>query len=194
IGAFKQLTNFAVLGVLTGAGYITVAARLGLEAAEQVANDIEMFVSRQRDASAKEQLAITTAKNTLEDLSKGESSWLKYAPPEVKGRLLDIICFDFGPTIWDFYTVGPNSRERAILALLEISQCWRDYEETVTRMNQTGEQRASSLNRERQRTLTRCPPVQCIALAEQRLAVTSAVPNQLVHLARYISFSGAYYA
>src|SRR5690606_13851526 len=194
IGAFKQLTNFAVLGVLTGAGYITVAARLGLEAAEQVANDIEMFVSRQRDASAKEQLAITTAKNTLEDLSKGESSWLKYAPPEVKGRLLDIICFDFGPTIWDFYTVGPNSRERAILALLEISQCWRDYEETVTRMNQTGEKGDFSVNRERLRRLMRSSPVQYIDHIEQQLAGTRAVPNQPVQLARHIQFSGAYYA
>jgi len=49
-------------------------------------------------------------------------------------RLLDILCALInGPHFLDALNVGYNSREKAILSLLEkISQSWRDYEETVT--------------------------------------------------------------
>lgn len=193
-GAFEQLTHFAVLGIITGASYTAIAIRLGSEAADRVSRDVRRVIDAHRSALEKERLAITTGNNILADLSSGESSWLKYAPPEVKGRLLDILCFDYHPTVWDRYTLGPNSREQATLALLEISQCWRDYEETIIRMNSTGDKGNFAANRARLHNLMRLSPALQIDRIEQQLQGTRAVPNQPVQLARHIQLSGTYYA
>src|SRR5690606_15061951 len=146
------------LGILTGTSHAAAAVRLGSEAAEQVFNDLRRFLAEHRSALERERLAISTANNVLKDLSNGESSWLKYSPPEVKGRLLDILCFDYGPTFWDRFTVGQNSREQAVVKLLQLSQCWRDYEETVTRINSTGSKGSFDANRDRLLRLIRAYP------------------------------------
>lgn len=193
-GAFEQLTNFAVLGVLKGVGYATEAIHYGGAAAEWVAGEINTLIEEHRTARAREQLAINTADNILSDLAQSDNSWIKYAPPEVKGRLLDILCFDYGPTFWDRYAFGHNSREKAILALLEISQCWRDYEETVTRINPAGAKGNFAANRDRLRSLMRAFPALQIERIEQQLQGTRATPNQPVQLARHIQLTGTYYA
>ncbi|AQZ95372.1 LysM peptidoglycan-binding domain-containing protein [Halopseudomonas phragmitis] len=193
-GAFSQLTNFAVLGVLKGVGYATEAIHYGGAAAEWVAGEINALIEEHRTAREREQLAINTADNILSDLAQRDNSWIKYAPPEVKGRLLDILCFDYGPTFWDRYTWGANSRERAILALLEVSQCWRDYEETVTRINPTGNKGNFSANRNRLRSLMRLFPSLQIERIEARLQGTRATPNQPVQLARHVQLTGTHYA
>lgn len=95
---------------------------------------------------------------------------------------------------WDRYTFGHNSREKAILALLEISQCWRDYEETVTRINPAGAKGNFAANRDRQRSLMRAFPALQIERIEQQLQGTRATPNQPVQLARHIQLTGTYYA
>ncbi|PAU87430.1 hypothetical protein CK507_12075 [Pseudomonas sp. WN033] len=193
-GAFSQLTNFAVLGILTGTNYAAMAVRFGAEAADRVGRDLARFIEAHRTAREREQLAITTAENILSDLAQRDNSWIKYAPPEVKGRLLDILCFDYGPTFWDRYTWGANSRERAILALLEVSQCWRDYEETVTRINPTGDKGNYTANRNRLRSLMRLFPSLQIERIEARLQGTRATPNQPVQLARHVQLTGTHYA
>ena len=192
-GAFEQLTHFAVLGIMTGASYTAAAVTLGTRAAETIAGDTIRIIEEHRTSLQRERLAITTADNILRDLGR-DDGWLKYSPPEVKGRLLDILCFDYGPTFWDRYTLGHNSREKAILALLEISQCWRDYEETVTHMNSMGHKGSFSVNRNRLRNLVRAYPALKIDLIEQNLQGTCAVPNQPVRLARHIQLSGTSYA
>ena len=176
------------------ANYSMLAARLGLEVIEDVADEVQRVMSMHSDAVQRENTAITTANNILSDLTLGDNSWLKYAPPEVKGRLLDILCFDYGPTFWDRYTLGHNSREKAILALLEISQCWRDYEETVTRINPEGSKGSFTANRTRLQNLMRLFPALQIEQLEQQLQHTRAVPNQPVQLARHVQLSGTYYA
>jgi hypothetical protein len=109
-------------------------------------------------------------------------------------RLLDILCFDYGPTFWDHLTFGYNSREKAILTLLEISQSWRDYEETVTRINPTGEKGSFDGNRARLRNLMRLFPSLQIDRLERDLRGKRAVPNQPVKLARHVQLTGTRYA
>lgn len=193
-GAFAQLTHFAMLGILTGTSHAAAAVRLGSEAAEQVFNDLRRFLAEHRSALERERLAISTANNVLKDLSNGESSWLKYSPPEVKGRLLDILCFDYGPTFWDRFTVGQNSREQAVVKLLQLSQCWRDYEETVTRINSTGSKGGFDANRDRLLRLIRAYPALQIDTIEQRLEGTRAIPNRPVQLARHFRLEAAHHA
>ncbi|WP_178091373.1 LysM peptidoglycan-binding domain-containing protein [Halopseudomonas laoshanensis] len=193
-GAFNQLTSFAVFGVLSGTGHAVMAARLGQEAAERVEAEVQRFIQSHRTAREREILAITTAENTLLDLAKGEDSWIRYAPPEVKGQLLEILCFDYGPTFWDRLTAGFNSRERAILTLLELSQSWRDYEETVTRISTNGRKTSFTLNRSRLKNLMRLFPGLQMDRLESRLSGTRATPNQPVKLAKHIQLSGTHYA
>lgn len=194
IEAFNQLTHFAVLGVLQGVGYATRVINYGNSTAQQAAEDIKRLIARHRTALQREELALTTARNILSDLTSSDNSWLKYSPPEVRGRLLDILCFDYGPTFWDRYTLGYNTREQAILSLLEISQCWRDYEETVTRINPTGDKGNYTANRDRLRSLMRLFPSLQIERIEARLQGTRATPNQPVQLARHVQLTGTHYA
>lgn len=193
-GAFEQLTSFAVFGVLTGMNYAGLAVRFGLRAAETIETEIEILIAKHSAARDRERFAITTANNILVDISRGEASWIIHSPPEVKGRLLDILCFDWGPSFWDKYTSGFNSRESAILELLKTLQCWRDYEETVTRMTPDGKKGDFVINRNRLHNLMRLFPALQVERIERRLQGTRAVPDQPVQLARHVEFSGRYYA
>ena len=193
-GAFEKLASFAFYGVLTGMNYAGIAVRFGFEAAESIEADIEVLFAKHSAARGREKFAITTANNILVDISRGEESWIKHAPPEVKGRILDILCFDWGPSFWDKYTSGFNSRESAILELLKTLQCWRDYEETVTRMAPDGNKGNFMANRNRLKNLMRLFPALQIDRIERDLEGTRAVPDQPVQLARHVQFSGRYYA
>ena len=193
-GAFGQVVNFAVFGIITAANSITVGGRLGSAAADMVAAEIRDLIRSHQTARERERLAITVADNILDDVASGDASWLKYAPPEVKGRLLDVLCFDYGPTFWDKYTFGRNSREKALVILLELSQSWRDYEETVTRINSAGTRGSFAANRERLRQLMRVFPALEINRIERRLEGKRAVANEPVRVARHFESHGAYYA
>lgn len=47
-GAFEQLTNFALFGILTGAGYAIVAVRFGAQAAESIGRDVRLIIEEDR--------------------------------------------------------------------------------------------------------------------------------------------------
>src|SRR5690554_3892753 len=197
--AFRQLVHLSVYGIITATNTALIGLRLGSRAAELVATEIRDIIYSHQSALARERLAITTAENILADIEAGDMSWLKYSPPEVKGRLLDILCFDYGPTFWDKYAFGHNSREKAIVVLLKLSQCWRDYEETVTRINSSGTKGNFNANRQRLRLrlrlrrLMRVYPALEIDVIEQRLEGKRAVPNQPVQIARHFKIAGAHY-
>ncbi|HEA51721.1 hypothetical protein LCGC14_0763000 [marine sediment metagenome] len=192
--AFSQLCHFAVYGILTGATVARAAALFGMQAADDINQTIDLLVTGHQTSIAKEQLAIKTAINILSDFESENSGWLKYAPPEVKGRLLNIMCFDYGPTFWDFYRAGRNTREEAILTLLKSSQSWRDYEEIVTRMNPKGEKGSFTLNRKRLQNLMRLFPYFELKVIEEKLMYTRAVANEPVQIGRYAKSTGKQYA
>lgn len=192
--AFQQLCNIAVYSLLTNSP-VNVAARiLGTKAAELVAESIDSIFKQHAGAWRREELAIQTGKNILKDASLGMSSWVRHAPPEVKGRLLDTLCFDYAATPWDYYTFGHNSREAAILTLLESSQSWRDYEESITRMNRKGDKGNFTANRQRLKAFMRLYPGARLEQIEAHLAPRKPVPNQPVRIARHIALSGIHYA
>ena len=194
IPAFKQLCNFALLNLINGSPINSAIIRLGSYLSEVLATEIRNIYIAHQSAKKREELAIKTAENILRDVKQGQTSWVRHAPPEVKGRLLDIICYEYRLTPFDYYTLGSNSREQAILTILESSQSWRDYEETVSRMNPEGEKGDFDANRERIEGFMRPYKGRLIGPIETRLKPTKPVANQPVRVARHIELSGTRYA
>lgn len=89
------------------------------------------FVGRQR-----EQQGTELAQNLIEDLKLQENAVFLHSPPEVKGTVLDNILYDWWltPDMW-----GSNDiKTQAVHQILRTFQSWRDFEETVLRMNPEG--------------------------------------------------------
>lgn len=194
VGAFDQLCDFAMHSLLTGSPIAAAVSILGTQAAGGLKALITNTFDEHIAAQDREKLAIKTADNILRDAQQGQTSWLRHAPPEVKGRLLDTVCYDYGFTPLDYYTFGANSREKAVLTLLESSQSWRDYEETVTRMNSTGKKGNFQSNRQRLQDFMRLYQSRRLEPIEARLKPAKPVPNQPVRVARHIELSGIRYA
>lgn len=192
--AFKELCNFAVHSLLTGSPIAAAVSIIGTEAAGRLKTLITNILHEHIAAHDREKLAIKTADNILRDAQQRQTSWLRHAPPEVKGRLLDIVCYDYGWTPQDYYTIGSNSREQAILTILESSQSWRDYEETITRMNAEGNKSNFDSNRQRLENFMRPYQGRRLAPIEARLKPSRPVANQPVRIARHIELSGIRYA
>ncbi|MFP5420094.1 MAG: LysM peptidoglycan-binding domain-containing protein [Gammaproteobacteria bacterium] len=192
--AFKELCNFAVHSLLTGSPIAAAVSIIGTEAAGRLKTLITNILHEHIAAHDREKLAIKTADNILRDAQQRQTSWLRHAPPEVKGRLLDIVCYDYGWTPQDYYTIGSNSREQAILTILESSQSWRDYEETITRMNAEGNKSNFDSNRQRLENFMRPYQGRRLAPIEARLKPSRPVANQPVRISRHIELSGIRYA
>lgn len=92
------------------------------------------FVGRQR-----EQQGTELAHNVIEDLKLQENAVLLHSPPEVKGTVLDNILYDWWltPGIWS----SGDIKVQAVNQILRTFQSWRDFEETVVRMNPQGTSR-----------------------------------------------------
>jgi murein DD-endopeptidase MepM/ murein hydrolase activator NlpD len=89
------------------------------------------FVGRER-----EQHGTELAENVIKDLRKGENGAFLHSPPEVKGTVLDNILYDWWatPDMWS----DTDIKIKAVNKILETFQSWRDFEETVVRMNPEG--------------------------------------------------------
>jgi len=192
--AFRLLCDFAVHSLIMGSPIKAVVTKLGTRAASAIQLEIKKMLVEHSNSLEREELAIRTANNLLRDVQQGQDSWVRHAPPEVKGRILDIICYDYITTPLDFYTLGPNSREQAILTLLESSQSWRDYEETITRINQDGRKKDFETNRQRLKSFMRWQHNRRLELIETQLTHTRPTANEPVKIARHIALSGVSHA
>lgn len=192
--AFEQLCNLAVYSLIFGSPMKTTAIILGTKAASEIVNIIDDIYDTNKALYEREKLAIETAKNILKDAQQTQSSWLRHAPPEVKGKLLDLVCNDYFLTPFDYYTAGANSRESAVLTILESSQSWRDYEEAITRMNPKGKKSDFSSNRLRLLEFMRTYQGFRLEAIEARLRPTKPVADQPVVIGRHVSLSRIQYA
>lgn len=89
------------------------------------------FIGRQR-----EQQGAELAQNLIEDLKLLENAVFLHSPPEVKGTVLDSILYDWWltPDMWS----NNDIKTQAVNQILSTFQSWRDFEETVLRMNPEG--------------------------------------------------------
>ena len=147
--AFAYLCGFVLHGIMTGTSVAGEAVKFGTAVATEIIDDVQNIMRRHRTAIDRERLAFRTAENVLKDLEKGVGSWVCHAPPEVKGILLDVLCYDYWLTLERICVAGFYRSERAILKILETSRSWRDYEEMITRMNPLGSKQEFNENRKR---------------------------------------------
>ena len=90
-----------------------------------------VFVDRYREQQGSE-----IAQNVVQDITVKDSSVFLHSPPEVKGVILDNILYDWWltPDIWS----DDDIKIQAVNLILKSFQGWRDFEETVLRMNPQG--------------------------------------------------------
>lgn len=180
--------------VLTGASITDEAVKLGTRLATGILRDVTDLLQEQKTAILRERLAFQTADNVLQDVAKGAQSWVGHSPPEVKGPLLDILCYDYWLTLERIGVAGFYRRERAILKILETSRSWRDYEEMVARMNSRGVKRDFSENRERLVDLMSWLPSLKLYMIEAELKNKEPLTDRPVQLARHITLTEERYA
>lgn len=111
------------------------------EAARELANSLDVkqiwdevgrfFVGRSREAEGTE-----LAHKVLADIEQGTGSVFRHSPPEVKGPVIDNILYDWWatPELWS----GKEEKVDALKKILESFQSWRDFRETMERMNPQG--------------------------------------------------------
>lgn len=184
--AFEYLCGFILHGLLAGTSIASEAGKLGSRLATTIIRDVSFLLEQHQTAMEREQLAFRVADNVLRDLDEGTESWVGHAPPEVKGVLLDILCYDYWLTLERVGIVGFYKRERAILKILETSRSWRDYEETIARMNPHGGKQGFHENRERLIKLMTWLQSVKIHLFERELKGKEPLVDRPVRLARHI--------
>lgn len=112
------------------------AVQAAEEFANSMATDVVRFVESMFVNRARERQAPEIAYNVVADLELGEESVFRHSPPEVKGVVLDNILYDWWvtPNLWS----EEDIKIRAVQKIMETFQGWRDFEETVKRMNPEG--------------------------------------------------------
>lgn len=120
-----------------------------LEAAYEFANssiyDIAEYIEAVFSNRAREQNGAELAENVLNDLKLKEDAVFLHSPPEVKGAVLDNILYDWWvtPNLWD----SNDIKIQAVNQILSTFQGWRDFEETVLRMNPEGTARPAEFQK-----------------------------------------------
>ena len=126
---YQRLSLYALGRGLSAAG----AAE---EFANSMATEIVRFVESFFVNRAREERGHELAYNVVVDLALAEDSVFRHSPPEVKGAVLDNILYDWWvtPNLWG----ADDIKIMAVKQIMETFQGWRDFEETVMRMNPEG--------------------------------------------------------
>ncbi|MGP9834199.1 LysM peptidoglycan-binding domain-containing protein [Marinobacter sp. NSM] len=128
-GWYKRMSLFALgRGISAAAAAHEFATSVVTGLAEFVD---DVFVGRKRELGGAE-----LAQNVVNDLALKEDAVFLHSPPEVKGTVLDNILYDWWvtPDIWS----SNDIKIQAVSEILASFQSWRDFEETVFRMNPEG--------------------------------------------------------
>jgi len=126
---YKRLSLFALSKGLSG---VQAASEVANGAADYLAGYIEDFFSG-RDMEKK---SYVLAANLSSDLKRDEEAVFMHSPPEVKGIMLDAILYDWWLT--PDFSEDKEIKIKAVRGALESFQSWRDFEETIVRMNSKG--------------------------------------------------------
>ncbi|MAO11703.1 LysM peptidoglycan-binding domain-containing protein [Marinobacter sp.] len=137
--AFNWYTKLAIYALGTGANLTVSAARMveqGISTIDEFMDDLALALRSNLD---RERVGRAVAHNIIADNERGEESVLRHSPPEVKSRLLNLLIDDFWltPKLLD----GTFTKVRAVGLILQSMQSWRDFEETMVRINPDNESR-----------------------------------------------------
>jgi len=130
--AFEWYQRISLYALGRGLSAIGAAEELANSMATEIVQFVEsFFVNRAREERGQE-----LAYNVVVDLALSEDSVFRHSPPEVKGAVLDNILYDWWvtPDLWG----DDDIKISAVKQIMETFQGWRDFEETVMRMNPEG--------------------------------------------------------
>jgi len=130
--AFEWYQRISLYALGRGLSAIGAAEELANSMATEIVQFVEsFFVNRAREERGQE-----LAYNVVVDLALSEDSVFRHSPPEVKGAVLDNILYDWWvtPNLW----ADDDIKISAVKQIMETFQGWRDFEETVMRMNPEG--------------------------------------------------------
>ncbi|PVY76002.1 LysM domain-containing protein [Tamilnaduibacter salinus] len=135
-GAFGQYVETALFALSTGLDFAGAASEYASSGVKTVESFVIDFIRRQKEGWAQERESVTLAENLVEDIAKGEDSVFRHSPPEVKGPVLHKLTYDYSwtPQLVD----GTFIKVKAIGDILKSFQGWRDFEESMLRMNPEG--------------------------------------------------------
>ncbi len=137
--AFGWYTKLAIYALGTGANLTVTAAKMveqGISTIDEFMDDLAVALQSNRE---RERVGLEVAQNIIADDERGEESVLRHSPPEVKAKLLNLLIDDFWltPELLD----GTYTKVIAVGLILQSMQSWRDFEETMVRINPENEPR-----------------------------------------------------
>ncbi|MCL7945939.1 LysM domain-containing protein [Marinobacter sp. ATCH36] len=148
-GWYKKVSVFALAHGISHAAAIGQA----VETASGVINQFWQefidsqngFFGSQVEAFQKERRGLALAINALADMEKRSESVFYHSPPEVKGAILHALMADFWltPQLGD----GTRTKVSAVAEILASFQAWRDFEETMKRINAEGRAEPQTFDR-----------------------------------------------
>lgn len=126
---YQRMSLYALCRGLTAIDAAVEFTAIATDRINEVVN--EVFVARKREHEGAE-----LAQNIVDDIKFKEDSVFLHSPPEVKGTVLDNILYDWWvtPDIWS----DNDIKIQAVTKIVNSFQGWRDFEETVVRMNPEG--------------------------------------------------------
>ncbi|WP_150914471.1 LysM peptidoglycan-binding domain-containing protein [Marinobacter halotolerans] len=138
--AFERYVQVSLFALSRGVEYAVAATELATSGFDYMEREVIAFISAQREGLAKENDVEILAENLIKDIARNEKSVFRHSPPEVKGVVLYKLTYDhwLTPQLFD----GTFTKVKAIGEVLKTFQGWRDFNETMLRMNPDGEAEA----------------------------------------------------
>jgi len=135
--AFGWYGRLSVYALGTGLNLSVAAANLAEQGTQTVISFFDDLSIALVSGLDRERVALEFATNIISDSEKGEESILRHSPPEAKARLLFVLTDDFWltPQLFD----GTRTKVQAVSLILRSMQGWRDFEETIVRINESAE-------------------------------------------------------
>ncbi|MBN7771624.1 LysM peptidoglycan-binding domain-containing protein [Marinobacter daepoensis] len=135
--AFDWYTRIAIYAIGTGANFSVAAVQVAERGAIAVLDFMDNLGGALQSNFERERLGREIADNLIADHARGSESVLRHSPPEVKAKLLYLLIDDFWltPKLLD----GTYTKVKAVSLILESMQSWRDFEETMVRINPENE-------------------------------------------------------
>lgn len=142
--SFQWYQRLALYALGTGVSFTIAATRMCESGVELIDEFYYDFLDSFQASWERERLGATVAENLISDVAAGELSVVLHSPPEVKGQILALLTHDFGltPQLID----GTFTKVRAAGLILQSFQSWRDFEESIMRLNAEGEARPESFD------------------------------------------------
>ncbi|WP_289103239.1 LysM domain-containing protein [uncultured Marinobacter sp.] len=135
--AFDWYTRIAIYAIGTGTNFSVAAVQVAERGAIAVLDFMDNLRGALQSNLERERIGREIADNLIADHARGAESVLRHSPPEVKAKLLYLLIDDFWltPKLLD----GTYKKVKAVGLILKSMQSWRDFEETMVRINPENE-------------------------------------------------------